>query len=243
MANYKPISLGNVVSRILSKVIANRLKQVLPMVISDAQSAFVSDWLITDDMTIAYELLHRMRNKCRGKVGQMVVKLDIGKAYDRVEWPFLGRIMLKLGLDRRWVSLALETFTTASYLVLINGEPRGFVNPTRGIKQGDPLSPYLFLLCAEGLSALLKKAKENHALKGVLSSQHGVCISHLLNVWALFKGRIQKRKNEASDFSFSLIRCNRNLVNWTWKNGQQRRGLYGMQEIDSILSMYRSIRR
>ena len=113
-------------------------------------------------------------------MGQMVVKLDINKAYDQVEWSFLERIMLKLGLGRRWVSLAMETITTASYLVLINGEPRGFVNPTWGIKQGDPLSPYLFLLYAESLSALLKKAEENHALKGILSSQHGVRISHLL---------------------------------------------------------------
>ena len=74
----------------------------------------------------------------------------------------------------------METITTASYSVLINGEPRGFVNPTWGIKQGDPLSPYLFLRYAESLSALLKKAEENHALKGILSSEHGVRISHLL---------------------------------------------------------------
>lgn len=135
MANYRPINLGNVVSKILSKAIANRLKQVLPMVNSDAQNAFVPNRLITDNMIVVYELLHRMRNKCRGKVGQMAVKLDINKAYERVEWSFLERIMLKLGLDRRWVSLAMETITTASYSILINGEPRGIVNPTRGIKQ------------------------------------------------------------------------------------------------------------
>ncbi|KAL0012411.1 hypothetical protein SO802_007519 [Lithocarpus litseifolius] len=112
--------------------------------------------LISDNTTVAYELLHEMRNKRRGKVGQMAVKLDISKAYDRVEWSFLERIMLKLGLDRKWVSLAMETITTASYSVLINGEPRGFVNPTRGIKQGDPLSPYLFLLHAEEARDLIK---------------------------------------------------------------------------------------
>ena len=67
MADYKPISLGNVVSRILSKVIANRLKQVLPMVISNAQSAFILDRLITDSMTVAYELLHRMINNVEAR--------------------------------------------------------------------------------------------------------------------------------------------------------------------------------
>jgi len=71
-----------------------------------------------------------MRNKWKGKVGQMVVKLDINKAYDRVEWPFLQKIMVKLGFDPRWVHLAMETITTASYLVFINGEPKGFINPS-----------------------------------------------------------------------------------------------------------------
>ena len=85
MADYRPISLTNIVSRILSKVMANRLKRVLPNVISEAQSAFVPNRLITDNTTVAYELLHRMRNKRRGKVGQMAVKLDVSKAYDRVE--------------------------------------------------------------------------------------------------------------------------------------------------------------
>ena len=74
----------------------------------------------------------------------------------------------------------METVTTASYLVLINGEPRGFITQSRGIRQGDPLSPSLFLLYAEGLSALLRKAVETRVLHGILSSQHGVCISHLL---------------------------------------------------------------
>ena len=171
MADYRSISLTNVVSRILSKVMANRLKLVLPNVISEAQSAFVSNLLITDNTIVAYEILHRMGNKRKGKVGQMVVKLDISKAYDRVECGFLRSIMLKLGLDRRWVNMAMETVTTTSYFVLINGDLKGFITPIRGIKQGDPLSPYLYLLCMEGLFALLRRVEESRALKGVLSSQ------------------------------------------------------------------------
>ena len=108
MFDYRPINLANVVSRILSKVIANKLKLVLPNVISNNQSAFVPKRLITDNTTVAYELLHRMRNKRKGKVGQMAVKLDISKAYDQVEWGFLRNIMLKLGLDHKWVDMTRQ---------------------------------------------------------------------------------------------------------------------------------------
>ena len=154
VSDYRPISLSNVVSRIVSKVLANRLKTILPNVIFDSQSAFVPNRLITDNTTVAFEVLH----KRTGKKGQMDVRLDISKAYDRVEWDFLRQIMLKLGIDARWVNLAMEIVCTASYFVLINGEPQGYISPSRGVRQGDPLSPYLFLLCAEGLSSLIIKA-------------------------------------------------------------------------------------
>ena len=101
--DFRPISLANVVSRIVSKVLANRLKLILPDVILDSQSAFVPNQLIIDNTTIAFEILHRMRNIRSGKKGQMTVKLDISKAYDRVEWSFLKQIMLKLGFDQHWV--------------------------------------------------------------------------------------------------------------------------------------------
>ena len=88
--------------------------------------------------------------------------------------------MQKLGFDPRWVNLAMETVTTASYSVFINGEPKGWITQSRGIRQGDPLSPYLFLLCAEGLTALPNKVVENWVVNGIMSCQNGVCISHLI---------------------------------------------------------------
>ena len=94
----------------MSKILANRLKLILPNVISDSQSAFVPNRLITNNTTIAFEVLHRIRNKRTGRTGQMAVKLDISKAYDRVEWSFLELIMHKLGLDAQWIQLAMGLF-------------------------------------------------------------------------------------------------------------------------------------
>ena len=132
MFDYRPISLGNVVSRMVSKVIANRLKLILLNVISDAQSAFVPNQLITDNTTVDLKFYIGCEIKGREK-GADGDKVDISKAYDRVEWAFLPKVMLKLGLDEKWVQLAMETICIATYSVLINEESKGFITPTRGI--------------------------------------------------------------------------------------------------------------
>lgn len=79
----------------------------------------------------------------------MTLKLAISKVYDQVEWPFLQGIMAKLGFPEKWISWVMSCVTTSSFFVLINGKPYGNIDPTKGIRQGDPLSSYLFLLCAE----------------------------------------------------------------------------------------------
>ena len=80
-----------------------------------------------------FETLHHMKTIKRGKEGFMAMKLDMSKAYDRVEWLFLEQLMLKMGFHVKWVGLVMETVKTVSYSILINGEPRGNIQPTRGI--------------------------------------------------------------------------------------------------------------
>ena len=169
VTNYRPISLCNVVYKIASKAITNRLKTILPSIISDTQSVFVHGRLITDNVLVAYEMMHHISQKKNGRVGDLALKLDMSKAYDRVKWIWLEKIMQKLGFDDKWCDLIMMCVTTVSYSVKINGKPKGHIVPNRGIKQGDPLSPYLFLLCAEGLSALVKKEVENGRLGGSCS--------------------------------------------------------------------------
>ena len=183
--DFRPISLCNVLYKIESKTIANRLKKIMPKLVSESQSAFMLDRLITDNILVAHETLHHLKtkknkkNKKTRKTGYMAIKLDMSKAYDRVEWVFLEKIMEKRGFDNRWISLIQSCIQTVSFSILVNGEPCGNCTPKRVFRQGDPLSPYLFFLCAKGLHSLLQQAESSGASKGVSLCSAAPKISHL----------------------------------------------------------------
>ena len=126
--------------------------------------------------------MNHINGKKKGRTGEMALKLDMSKACDQVEWGCLQQIMGKLGFHNRWISLVMRCVSSVSYTVPINCQPCGHIVPTRGLRQGDPLSPYSFLICAEGLSTLLHKAIQNRALKGVAASTKGPTISHIFFV-------------------------------------------------------------
>jgi hypothetical protein len=180
MKDFRPISLCNVVYKLISKIIANRLKQILPEIISPNQSAFVPGRLITDNILLAYECTHFMKNKYRGKEGYAAIKLDMSKAYDRVEWSFIEKMLRKLGFAEQWIKLVMVCISSVKYQVRINGELTDVITPERGLRQGDPLSPYLFLICAEGFSALLNGAEVVGELEGIQICNEAPRFNHLL---------------------------------------------------------------
>lgn len=155
-----PISLCNVAIKIVTNILAKRLKKVLPSVIFETHATFVEGRLISDNILITHELLHALnsRNKCAEEF--IAVNTYILKAYDRVEWRFLAKAMRVLGFSERWCSVIMKCVTSMQYQVLINGTPYGEITPSRGLRQGDPLSPYMFVICTEILDQMMKRAEE-----------------------------------------------------------------------------------
>jgi hypothetical protein len=151
----------------------------MPIIISQEQSAFVSGRLITDNVLIAYECMHTIK-KQKSNTPFFALEIDTMKAYDRVEWRYLGGVMAKLGFSSKWITTVMRCVTNVKYVVRINGELSQAFIPSRGLRQGDPISPYLFLLCAEGLSCLIKEEERKGHLKGIKNGVSGPPISHLL---------------------------------------------------------------
>uniref|UniRef100_A0A803PBV4 Reverse transcriptase domain-containing protein n=1 Tax=Cannabis sativa TaxID=3483 RepID=A0A803PBV4_CANSA len=167
MGELRPIALCNVPYKIVSKVLANRMKGILDHVVSETQSAFIPGRLISDNIMVAFEVMHFLKRKTTGRKGFMAIKLDMSKAYDRVEWSYLRAIMIRMGFDDRWVEMILHCVSTVQYSVVHGEHVMGPITPTRGLRQGDPLSPSLFILCAEGLSNLIGQFVRNNLLQGI----------------------------------------------------------------------------
>jgi len=179
MKEFRPIALCNVSYKIISKILVNHLKTHLSSVISDNQAAFIPGRMITDNNIIAHEVFHALKARKRQSKSYMALKTDITKAYDRLEWNFLKSTMEHMGFDARWIQWIMTCVSSVSFSVLINGSPR-MITPARGIRQGDPMSPYLFILCAEVLSHMLQQAEKKRHIQGIKICDKGPAITHLL---------------------------------------------------------------
>ena len=141
VSDFRPIALCYILYKLISKVLANRLKTFLPQIIFESQSTFQADKAILDNILVAFEILHHMKTKKMGKTGFMAMKLDMSKAYDKVEWQFLVKIMERMRFHSKWIGWIYECVSFVSFSIIVNGEPRGHIVPTKGLRQGDHLSP------------------------------------------------------------------------------------------------------
>lgn len=165
---FRPISLCNVVYKIISKILAARLKPLLHKLIYPLQAAFVPNRTIQENDILVHEIFHTMKEK-QGRGGLMAIKIDMEKAYDKMSCPrpngrayfitlyFILRVMECFGFSPQWIQWISQCMSTVSYSIMLNGSPYGFFVPSRGLRQGDPLSPFLFIIGMEVLTRIIMR--------------------------------------------------------------------------------------
>uniref|UniRef100_A0A2N9G4U0 Reverse transcriptase domain-containing protein n=1 Tax=Fagus sylvatica TaxID=28930 RepID=A0A2N9G4U0_FAGSY len=178
--DFCPISLVGSVYKIIAKVLANRLRLVLEKVVSDSQNAFVRGRQILDSIFIANECLY---SRLKAGAPRVLCKLDLEKAYDHVNWGFLDYMLRRCGFSEKWRTWIFFCVSTARFSVLVNGTPCGFFGSTRGIRQGDPLSPLLFVIVMEAMSRMLDREVGGGFISGFpvgSKASSFLMVSHLL---------------------------------------------------------------
>lgn len=172
----RPISLVGCWYKLLTKILANHLKSVLPLIISPFQEAFVAKRQILKGVLIANELIDSRK---RSKVDGVLLKIDLEKAYNHVDWNFVYYMLIIFGFGETWRRWMHECISTTSFSVLVNGSPSKLFKGSRGIRQGDPLSPFLFMIVVEALSSLLVKVREMGVVSGFEASRNEEVITYL----------------------------------------------------------------
>ncbi|KAK3211629.1 hypothetical protein Dsin_016335 [Dipteronia sinensis] len=188
LKDFRPISLCSVMYKIVTKVLANRLKVILPVIISPSQSAFVPGRQIFDNVLASFEILHSINKRKQGSKGLMALKLDMSKAYDRVEWDLLSAIMVKMNFPSTWIKLISDCISSSKLSFVFNGRVVGSVVPSR--------VSYKVALCHRTssfyvLSILFSKA----------SVESGLRFKELLEIYE--KGLGQQVNLDKSSISFS----------------------------------------
>jgi hypothetical protein len=166
--DYRPIALCNLVYKVIAKVISNRIKPYLGKSLSERQLGFLKGRRIQDAIGAAHECIHSIKQKNQKA---LILKLDLKKAFDCIDWEFLRLILHAVGFGDLLTNWILACVTNANFVVLINGEASSFFKSERGLRQGCPLSPYLFILIMEGLSLLLNKSFIDHHISGIKVSK------------------------------------------------------------------------
>lgn len=156
MKDYRPISCCNVIYKVISKLLANRMKGLLPLFISLNQSAFVKDRLLMENVLLALEMVKNYHSE--SVTERCAMKIDVSKAFDSVQWSFLLSVLAALNFPEKFILWIKKCIELASFSIQINGELAGYFNSKRGMRQGCALSPYLFIVCVQVLSKLLDKA-------------------------------------------------------------------------------------
>ncbi|KAK1264427.1 hypothetical protein QJS04_geneDACA014982 [Acorus gramineus] len=176
VGDFRPINLVNGSYKIISKMMANQFKKVIGGMVEENQTAFIPGRLLQNGFMATQECISAVhRDKHKG----IVIKLDFSKAYDNVNWGFLLKLLRMHGFEPNWIRMVEVCISTAKASVLVNGRPCGFFHINKGLRQGDPLSPTLFVVVTNVCSRLMKMAEQEGWIKGLRCSFGGTSISHV----------------------------------------------------------------
>ncbi|KAJ4800370.1 RNA-directed DNA polymerase (reverse transcriptase)-related family protein [Rhynchospora pubera] len=179
VGDYRPISVCNLIYKIISKLLTTRLRRVITKLVGNNQSAFVPGRVISDNILLLREIMHSFATSSFPKAA-FAFKCDLSKAFDRMEWHFVVRVLQIYGFPPTFVSWIKGCIASASFALLINGSADGFITPTRGLRQGCALSPYLFILCMDLLNRMLLFKQSRGQIAGLSISRGAPPISSLM---------------------------------------------------------------
>lgn len=177
--NYRPISLCSTMYKIMPKIIVARLRPYLDKLIFPYQSAFVPGRKGIDNAIIVQDVIHSLSKK-KGKVGYMALKIDLEKVYDKLEWSFTRDMLIRVNMPTDLINTIMSYMTTVSTSIVSNGEALDPIYPSKGLRQGDPLSPHFFILCMDFLGHLIENKCNANLWKPVKVSQRSPSVSHLM---------------------------------------------------------------
>ncbi|CAN1774472.1 LINE-1 reverse transcriptase homolog [Linum perenne] len=180
ISQYRPIGLANFRVKVISKILTSRLKPYISQIISELQSAFTGNRCIQDNVIVVHEVVHKLRTRKKGNKYDFLFKVDMLKAFDRVSWEFLSATLQALGFHDIWIQWIRTLITTVRLNILLNGSPTKWFNPSRGLRQEDPMSPYLFILVSNVLSFILHQSIQQGRMKGLKLSRLCPVLHHVL---------------------------------------------------------------
>ncbi|OMO87284.1 reverse transcriptase [Corchorus capsularis] len=176
--DFRPITLLNTSYKILSKVIVNRLRPILQRIIRPFRNSFLAGRSTTDNILITQEIVHSLMGR-KGSKGAVIAKIDLQKAYDNVSWSFLREVLVFYDFPAGLINLIMYCVSNIDLAIIWNGEVLPAFHPQQGLRQGDPLSPYLFILVMERLSHMILERVEHKVWHPVKASRSGPMVSHL----------------------------------------------------------------
>lgn len=212
LKNFCPISLCNTSYKIITKLITQRLHPLMNNLIVPCQSSFLKNRQTGDNAIVVQKIINHFKNS-KGKLGCFLMKIDLEKAFDKLEWFFIHHTLMYFYLPTKLINLIMACICSSSTTILINGTQTNFFNPTRGIRQGDPISPYIFILCMEVLSLNISGAVHEKGWDPIRIYRRGPSLSYLF-----FADDLVLMSSTKSASCYSINSFLTNFCSWSGQN-------------------------